>query len=274
MLSLLNNIFGVNKPVRKGNTREYEQPATPRFKTLPLIYPEKRLCLFFSAKAGCTFATKWFFFHQGILEEAMEFSNWVHDYRIRVYYKQEKYREELNCVLADDYTRIKLVRSPYQRAVSSYLHAIKTKYADKLLAEFLDREVNYENKFTFEEFVDFLQTEDISTCNPHHRMQIDPLELTEALQFNKIIKLEESFDGFNRIEKETGLEKTNMEKFSQSYHHTKKIDNKIYCGNVLFKTRDKKFGEYKNFYNQSSKSIIRSIYAVDFESYDYSTENI
>ncbi len=45
-----------------------------RFGGLPLVDPEFRFMLFFSAKVGSTFITKWFFEQTGKLDEAMKFS--------------------------------------------------------------------------------------------------------------------------------------------------------------------------------------------------------
>lgn len=84
------------------------------------------------------------FFQLGLLNEALDYHHWVHNYRIDIYYKQKEYLANLNSVLSPDYLRIKLVRSPYQRAVSSYIHAIRTRYATEDLSRFLQRDVSDE----------------------------------------------------------------------------------------------------------------------------------
>ena len=64
---------------------------------VPLYSEEKQLAVLFSPKAGCTFAVKWFYFQTGILEEALAYSPWPHDYRLQVLYQQPGYREQGDC---------------------------------------------------------------------------------------------------------------------------------------------------------------------------------
>jgi len=236
---------------------------------LPLIFPEKKLCLFFSAKSGCTFATKWFFFQLGLLNEALDYHHWVHNYRIDIYYKQKEYLANLNSVLSPDYLRIKLVRSPYQRAVSSYIHAIRTRYATEDLSRFLQRDVSDEKKFTFEEFIDYLEATGVKNCNPHHRVQLENLEADGLLQFDKIIKLEESFPAFLQLEQELGLKSSDLGSFAQSQHHRNRDASDEYCGNKLYKRSDQTFGQFRAFYNDSLKEKIANLYMCDFEQYHY-----
>lgn len=246
--------------------------------TLPLLFPEKKICLFLNEKAGCTFATSWFFFQQGLLEEALDYHFWIHNYRYDVYYKQKIYKSTLKSILSENFTRIKLVRSPFQRAVSSYIHAIKTKYTTTEISDFLGRKVNDDEKFTFEEFVEYLEKSGVENCNPHHRVQVEKLEKAGLLQFDKIIKLEESLPAFRQIENELGLKQSNpdliFESISKSRHHRKRINSDEYCGNRMFKQKDAAFSQYQAFYNNSLKQKIANLYTCDFEHYNYAIDEI
>lgn len=244
------------------------------FNNLPFIFPDKKLCLFFSAKSGCTFATNWFFYQQGLLEEALEYDPWIHWYRIDVYYKEKDYREKLSRIFKPDYTLVKLVRSPYQRAVSSYIHAIRTKYVDAAISDYLGREVNKENKFTFEEFVLFLEETGVENSNLHHRTQVEKLERDGLLNITKIIKLEESIAQFRQLEKEFGLKQSDLNNFSQSRHHRNKVFTGDYSGNKMYTHHDRIFGDYRSFYNDSVKKRIADLYACDFKEYEYNTDEL
>ncbi len=50
-----------------------------------LVSSDARLILGFSPKAGCSVAVKWFFYHQGLLDEALAYHRWVHRYRQDVF---------------------------------------------------------------------------------------------------------------------------------------------------------------------------------------------
>lgn len=84
---------------------------------------KKKFILFLNPKAGCTVWTKMFFEHFGCLEEASSYSTWVHDYRAKVFKK--RYPISLIDILSPRYTKIKIVRNPYARVVSSYIHVMK-----------------------------------------------------------------------------------------------------------------------------------------------------
>ena len=77
-------------------------------------------------KAGCTTVTKLVFGAMGILDEANAYGEWVHTYRSEVF--SIKYRDWVATekqLLDENYIKMKIVRNPYLRAVSSYLSANK-----------------------------------------------------------------------------------------------------------------------------------------------------
>jgi len=237
----------------------------------PLVDSQNRFILFITAKAGCTFATKWFFEQQGLLDEALKYRKWIHAYRIQVYYKTPGYMQNLNTALSKRARKVKLVRCPFQRAVSSYLHCIRNKNRHGDISPFLGRSVDHINTFTFEEFVEFLSSIDISTCNPHYRKQTWEHEVSNRLKFYRVIKLEDSIEGFSNIEKELELEQTDLLQLSTSNHHIKKEEGKVgYCGNIYFTKDIKSIQHYSNFYNDSTMEKITQIYDDDFNHYDYS----
>jgi len=243
-------------------------------KTLPLIHPEKKLCLFVNEKAGCTFATKWFFFQLGILDEALNYDDWIHKYRYDVYYRSDNYRSSFISIFSNKHTRLKLVRSPYQRAVSSYIHAIRTSYAMKEISGFLGREINDTNTFTFEEFVAYLEKTGVRKCNPHHRIQTEKAELNGSLKIDGIIRLEESMAEFRLIENKYGLKISDLELLSKSPHHRKRVENEEYCGNRKFVKREKSFSQYQAFYDDRLKQKVASLYACDFNQYNYPVDEV
>jgi hypothetical protein len=240
--------------------------------SFPLIYPEKKLCLFFSAKSGCTFATKWFFYQQGLLDQALAYNKFVHEYRRHIYVKSEIYKNELKHVLSDDYIRIKLVRSPYTRAVSSYIHAIKSNHVDTEISTFLNRPLTEKCRFSFEEFISFLEKTGVIFCNPHNRIQALPEELQNKLSFSYIIKLENAMHEFKKLETKLNLKKADLESLSKSFHHRIKLPSNEYNGNKHLGRLDNTFYAYESFYNDTLKDKVMKLYSSDFTQYQYKVD--
>lgn len=214
------------------------------------------------------------FFQLGILDKALAYDDWVHNYRRDIYYNSDNYRLIFLSVFSEQYTRIKLVRSPYQRAVSSYIHAIRTGYPIMELSKFLGREIGNKNTFSFEEYLAYLEQTGVKKCNPHHRVQTEKAELSGALKIDRVIKLEESIAEFRRIEEEYGLKSSDLVAFSQSIHNHKRINSEEYCGDRRFFRRERKFSQFQSFYNAASKKKVAALYACDFEQYGYPIDEI
>ena len=238
---------------------------------LPLVDPESRYILFFTAKSGCTFAHKWFFEQVGKLDEALAYHGWIHRYRIVKYQKDPAYKPILKKAWENRAKNIKLVRDPFQRAVSSYLHCIRYERLHGDISVFLNRPIVEVNTFSFEEFIAFLESVDITKCNPHYRRQTSELEIQGRLLFSRVIKLENSIQGFTKLERDLGLKQTDLAHLSSSTHHINKESNTgDYCGDKFFHKSDKTINHYRDFYNDSTVKKIIQIYDVDFKAYRYS----
>jgi hypothetical protein len=244
----------------------------------PLYTPKLDLALFFSAKSGCTWAVKWFFYQTNLLDAALFYHPWIHTYRMEVFYKSNKYKNHLHKLLTQKNNKIiKVARNPYNRAVSSYLHACKLDYEDEKISSFLGREVDQENKFTFEEFVNYLSAIDLRKCNVHHKIQVHPAEEHKLIEPTYIVKLENSLDDIRRVESELNLKQSNYNKLKKSAHHTSKVAAQEYVGDRQFT-----FTENSNvsvpstiyFYNDKLQQSIAELYQIDFEHYDYDINHL
>ena len=84
-----------------------------------LHHKNEKIKVIWSAKGACTQIVKMFLNHEDLLEEAIKYNPWVHNYRSQIYEKiQKKFSQ-------DDVKYIHFTVSPYRRAVSSYLHLSK-----------------------------------------------------------------------------------------------------------------------------------------------------
>lgn len=239
----------------------YRQP-------IPLYHPPSNLGLFYAAKSGCTFSVKWFFFQIGFLEAANFYHSLPHKYRAQVFLKSQNYRSKLNGLIGSEC--VFLVRNPLSRVVSSYIHAVRYNYEKEKMSRFLSRVVDSTNSFTFSEFVAYLESINIKTCNIHHRLQIHP-SIEEGLVRPNIVKLEDSLNGFRELEKRLGLKSAPLDKIRESLsfrYPEKDLSFEKYCYNIKF-TAMSSFPMFQYFYSDELVAKVIKIYEKDFDLLGY-----
>ncbi|MDH3652142.1 MAG: sulfotransferase family protein [Saprospiraceae bacterium] len=236
----------------------------------PLICSKNRIGLMWSAKSGCTFASKWFFFQIGLLDAAHYYHPWIHRFREEVFYKSLPYQKALSRKDLSDFLLFKVVRSPFSRAVSSYIHAIRFEYENQQISEFLGRPIFKDAGFSFREFVDYLRILDVKNCNIHHRIQVHPLE--EYLGALTVVKLENSIRTFGELEREYNLAKSPLSQYQVSDHNSARTGLNDFQGDIRFNKKEKVFPHFECFYNTELIIEVSSIYREDFDKYEYSTD--
>lgn len=245
----------------------------------PLFSKEYKLAMFWSAKSGCTFAIKWFFYQIGSLEAALDYDPWIHKFRQEVIQSSEEYQKYISQILNPETNIIRLVRNPYSRAVSSYIHALRYGYEDEQISQFLVRPVNEQKRFSFREFVAYLRNIDLWHCNIHHKIQMHESEKKNLIKPNYIVKLENSFDEIPKIEKTLGLLHSDLKSFARSVHHTAKNSDSsnVFCADECFdiyKKRMRALPPTICFFDSTLKKEVANLYQVDFETYEYDVDLI
>jgi hypothetical protein len=242
----------------------------------PMHWPDRRLGLLWSAKAGCTLGIKWFFYQLGLYEEAMAYSSWVHHYRVRVFCHSDMYRDSSLRAARGGYRYIKFVRNPYQRAVGSFLHFVKTHGAKDFhrpFDEFLGRDLDDPPGVKFSEFVAYLETVDLANCDIHFRFQEHPLEREGLLKANYAIHLEDIDEKLPALERKLGLPVSPLDALGQSHHHTLRNSSREFCGDsYLMISEDDSYPPFECFYDEDLKQRVARLYQRDFERYGFSTE--
>lgn len=286
MRTLLDNVFSFLGDRVPSDPPAEDQAAGPTSHGLasqlllrhpvPLYSQAHDLCLFWSAKSGCTFGVKWFLHHSGQLEKARAHSRWVHDYREAVLETSQQVREGITSVTAPGMRVVKLVRNPYARAVSSYLMAVRSGYENEQIGRFLQRGVDRDHGFSFAEFLDYLATIDLRNCNIHHRLQLHPAEEAGLIEPGYIIQLEDSLNQLAQCEMKLGLEPTDLGRFRKSGHNTARKVWPEFWGEVRFYRHlgTKILPQTANFYNDRLKTKVATLYGADFNRYDYDIDQV
>jgi hypothetical protein len=208
-------------------------PANLRYRP-PLHHPEFPFVIFWSEKAACTTIVKWFFLQVGLLDQALAFNSWVHDYENKIYKAQAGYYEALQARLRAGVPCIKFVRDPYARAYSGYLELSRPlvlageahwarKARAQLLADLIGTSAELEYAFSFRTYLRWLATRDMNGLDNHLREQYVPRD--EFFDM-KVLQIEELAAVFSMLEDEYGLpQQADVHRsLFESNHHQPKSD--------------------------------------------------
>jgi hypothetical protein len=227
-----------------------------------------------SYKAACTTVIKWVFQQNGLLPEAMAYDSWVHKYRLRQYQKSEHYLSRLKRLSRGAFEVVKVVRDPLDRAVSSYVHAYRHGYDDEAIAKLVQRPLSRHQRFSFREFVAYLEQSDLRYCNPHHRIQVAPIErhVLFGTRPSKIIKIEHGLNAaLGELERTLGLPATDFTNpVFESDHHTVRTAQAGLAADLVHIQRSA-VPPAAMFYDRELASKVARLYAEDFRRYGYST---
>lgn len=242
----------------------------------PHFHKDFPIVLFWSQKSGCTTLAKWFYHQIGLLDEAMEYNQWIHAYDQEVYKNKVNYlKAVLPSISSGEKTTIKLIRNPYKRAVSQFLILGTTEgaYWDKEWEKI--RTVIYGNKhsergITFKQFLTYIRDYRDMADNHFHPQYV----AGEEFFVKKYIRLENFSKEIRKLERKYGLKKTDLSQFLQSPHHLSKsmvvncdFSNVEITKGVFISNRE--LPTYESFYDSESISMVNSIFHNDFIKYGY-----
>jgi hypothetical protein len=173
-----------------------------------LVHPQYRFVLIFSPKSACTSVVIWFYKTMGLLDEARAFSKWPHDFRL-IKLQHENNQRKAQQLPLRDVKILRVVRDPIDRAASSFRHAVKTGYVNNRIRDTIGVDVASDG-LSFQQFIDFLELEDLYRCDPHHRHQKNPIENLRDPDCLINISKQNLFEGLNAFENKMGMPITNF----------------------------------------------------------------
>ena len=243
----------------------------------PLIHPQARLLVIYSPKSACTQVSIWFFHHLGHLRAARDFHIWPHDYRDFVYRYSELYRNAFSM----DFTKfkvIRVVRDPYERAVSSYRHMLSHGFRrDSLVNRLRYRDIG-RTGLSFAEFLDCLERSDLTNCNPHYRIQRHPIEDVLPVHYLVNVSKDNVFKRLGEIELEVGLPPSDVAAAAADWlnelHFHKRPDEVLTDDGDLYtrrltqdQARNGPWPRYDALLTPEARGRLARIYAIDIASY-------
>ena len=212
-----------------------------------LLNHDKKIIIDWSAKSGCTNIVTMFFRYIDLYKH-FHLKNPIDIHNERVKYRLLN-KIENSFLINTDYLKLKFVRNPYSRVVSSYLH-LSINYLS--FYEFL---LNlYNNKYEY---------------NIHYASQHHLLEKKQKI-YNEIVKIENIDSEIERINKKYNIK---LEYNSVSNHHCQKhLNEKKYVGYIKY-SDIKNIPSYRYFYDDERiKQLVYDIYKIDINLYNYTFE--
>lgn len=248
------------------NINEKRERVLPSLieETIPLFHENFPILLLWNPKCGCTSLIKWFYYQIGILEKAIQYSEWIHTYRESIYEGQPNHRLHVKNELRNGKKPIyKLVRNPYKRAVSAYLGAITVPQILNQVAP------KHTNEISFRQFLNQLKEIGIERgrINSHVAQQF--IE-GEELFVKEYIRLENFNSEIRNLERKYNLLTSPLDKITKSNHHVShkmtQFNSQSFADVNMYKlvTSGSNLPPFESFYNHETKQLVQDIYKKDF----------
>jgi hypothetical protein len=256
----------------------------------PLWHQTFPFVIFWSEKANCTGVAKWFFFQIGLLDEALSYSPWIHDYEMRVYKEKPGYFADCLSAINGGAKLIKFVRNPYDRAFSGYLELCRDQlYIEphhwaastrRNILQYLsgfDADLDY--AFSFAQYVQWLRVQDPKSLNLHlakqrmlyeGQIELEPIQVEGGRAV--FADLEARFNLLDSTPAESKI-------YSSEHHHRRRAVDLMApaaaCHLAIPIRRPKEFRlavpDGLAIAQDVSGDGIRQVFAEDFSSYGYPT---
>jgi len=198
---------------------------------IPLSHPQFPFIVMWSEKAGCTGIVKWFFWQLGLLDEALNYHGWIHNYENDIFKAAPDYLKSCVREIRKGKPVIKFVRNPYRRAFSGYLELCNPKIARPdahwtkqhrrhVLSALMGYSAELEYTFSFRQYISWLTVQNPNLLDLHLRQQFTVAESDLDVRPHQI---EQGKDGMRALEREFGLkDSSERSDLFESEHHNQK----------------------------------------------------
>jgi hypothetical protein len=247
----------------------------------PLVDPVNKIILFWMHRCGSTTGQLWFFEVAGWGPRmkgkgASELAPLWYEEHAEAYLRlSEHYRDP-------SFLKIAVVRNPLSRAVSAFSVVTDTKSGSQWRAVARSiAEPDEERRLSFNEFLDFLETEDLASANYHWRMQTAQDCFEQDMPDLRLVRVESLQDDLDRLCRLLGKKPIAMRMNSAqtkvgSGPGDAEIPSLIRSDFARLFGRDRRgvirFPDFSRFLTERTVPRIAKLYARDFETLGYKAE--
>ena len=216
---------------------------------------DKNVCFIWTPRAGCSITLKCFLDMVGLLDDAENYSNWIHDYKMDIFIKNVP-EININKLYENNVNIIKIIVNPYSRAVSSWL---SQKSHNLSFREYLKQLVN--------------NSIDYFTTNDKYHLKHQYIELEEKV-ITKYIKLE-NFEKYDIVLKDKSIYTVDVTKYKSNHHTKRNKEVNYFVGDIKLNDIHNIVPEsYKYFYDDEIRELVYAYYKIDIEKYGYTFEEM
>lgn len=269
-----------------GDPLPYKDMAVPRPARLPrtpltlgptpLVNPDKNLVVLWSPKSACTTVYVWFSHVSGFSADVRAYAHWPHRHRMEQFQKSKLYYDGIMSGMTDA-TVLKIIRDPYGRAVSIYRHALQSRFAEVEMEAWSGGTFDARRGYSFQTFLDLLETLDMRKVDVHFRPQLHPLEETRGISRLVNISKADMFQQLNAFEEEQGWPRTDFADLHwlHELEGKRKARQEPMAGDALdevpfsrsqVKERGQ-FPHYAQLLTPRARRRIEAVYKADFDAY-------
>jgi hypothetical protein len=234
---------------------------------------QRKILMEFTPKAGCTAAVAIFLNHMGFQYQKL-YHSFPHVFRQEYFYKR---CGKVNpCILeSPDWYRFKVVRNPYDRVVSSYLHVMKYGI---LRNKFIPP--NLSNNCSFKQYLQLLKEVPHSKMDGflggHAGYQVNPLERElffhnpdKIVLFHIIVK-QEDFQKDLRVVNQATKSHFKHDAIAFSHFVQRHHGDRHFVGTIPYNYIKHRIpSDYGLFYNLQIRNLVQEIFAFDLMVYNY-----
>lgn len=250
----------------------------------PLIDHQTNLLVYWSRRSACTSVYAWFSAFAGFGQELRDFyleatrhaRVGLHQHRINFFNRSEFYAKGL-AIEPSQLFAIRVLRDPFERAVSIYRHALATGFADEDVFKLSGIRVTKEEGFSFRAFLSTVDKLDMNNCDKHYTPQTSIAEIVRKPDHIINISKTNMFTELNKIVLSRGMKPVDLDELSWLHSIEKRRrartqplegDNlDMQAFGRMAAIGEKPFPSYGQLLTQDARDRIRKIYDVDFENY-------
>ena len=214
---------------------------------------KNKICITFTPRSGCSISFQQYLDLAGLLEEALQYNDFIHRYRCDILNINIKYCT-IKSLIDDKYIFIKFIMNPYIRAVSIW-------------------RAQTSHNLSFREYLKQLISNSVDYLNENDKYHYHPQYIDgEEKIITKYIKIDK-YEKFE-IKLANGTPYVlDVNKYS-SIHHGEKTDNITFCGDLPKDIVNNNLPKsYKYLYDDEIKQMVESFYGKDIKNYGYSFED-